>query len=227
MATDINAIAGAATGGESKTSTAASRLAGDFDNFLLLLTTQLKNQDPTEPLDTNDFTQQIAALSSVEQGINTNKNLEALISLIGNAQISSVVNYIGKIVDAEGDKGTLIEQQALFVYNLDKAADKVKVTLTDASGSVVFSGNGSKLAGRNQVVWDGINSNTGAQMPDGIYTIKVEATDAAGNAIKSQTLTTGMVTAVDIVDGAATLSVGTIPITLDKVLSIREVPAGA
>ena len=73
----------------SQTKNASTMLNGTLNDFLKLLTTQLKNQDPTEPADTNQMTQQIASLSQVEQQINTNSNLEKLIAMYGGNQVSS------------------------------------------------------------------------------------------------------------------------------------------
>ena len=80
---------------------AASALAGNFEMFLQLLTTQLKNQDPTSPMDPSEFTQQLVQFSQVEQQININKNLEAMMAMLKTSQASSNLNYIGKVVDFE------------------------------------------------------------------------------------------------------------------------------
>lgn len=202
-------------------SAAEARLSQNLDDFLKLLTTQLTNQDPTQPMETNQFTQQIAQLSQVEQGINTNKNLESLINMFTNSQINGVVSYIGKRVESAGNIGQLENGAAMFAYNLDTAASNTTVTLYDSTGKVVFTGQGDTRAGRNEVYWDGRDSNTGQQLEDGNYSIEVKATDAAGNEIKSSTYTTGRVTAVDLVNGQPELSLGTITMPLDKVLNIR------
>src|SRR3546814_14925611 len=88
-----------ASASSSAASSAATSLAGDFNTFLTLLTTQLKNQDPTSPMDSNEFTQQLVQFSQVEQQIDMNKNLETMISLMQSQQNSSNLNYVGKVVD--------------------------------------------------------------------------------------------------------------------------------
>src|SRR3546814_4600244 len=85
-----------AAASSSAASSAATSLAGDFNTFLTLLTTQLKNQDPTSPMDSNEFTQQLVQFSQVEQQIDMNKNLETMISLMQSQQNSSNLNYVGK-----------------------------------------------------------------------------------------------------------------------------------
>jgi flagellar basal-body rod modification protein FlgD len=195
----------------------------NYQDFLHLLTTQLQNQDPTAPTDTNQLTQQIATLSQVEQQINTNTNLQKLISLFNTTTMNSVVDYIGKQVETPGSQGLLLDGTATFVYNLDKNAESVAVTVTDLEGNTVLNANGTKLAGRNEVVWDG-KDNTGKQLADGTYNLKVTAKDAGGAEIKVTTSTVGVVTSVDSKDGVPTLMLGDIAVAIDKVTSVR--PAG-
>lgn len=209
---------------KSKSEKASAALAQNFDDFLKLLTTQLQNQDPTNPMDTNNFTQQIASLSTVEQQIQTNKNLENMISLYNSSQVSSVVGYIGKRIEADGNKSVLEGGIAIFNYDLPEAADKVKISISNAAGGVVYTGDADKKAGRNEVYWDGTNSFTGAQLQDGTYTFTIEALNASGEALEAVTYTTGRVTAVDFKDGKSTVVMGTLEMPMDEILTIREDP---
>ncbi len=203
----------------SSTNKDAVKAQTNYQDFLKLLTTQLQNQDPTAPADTNQLTQQIATLSQVEQQINTNQNLQKLISLFNTTSMNSVVGYIGKQVESDGDKGVLQNGDASFVYNLDKDAESAKIQILDASGDVVLSADGTKLAGRNEVLWDGKDSN-GKQLADGTYTIKVTAKDATGADVKVTTSTVGVVSSVDSKDGVITLMLGDVAVGLDKVHSV-------
>lgn len=199
-------------------------IADDFDTFLLLLTTQLKNQDPTEPLDTNQFTQQLVAFSGVEQAIATNKNLEKLIELSGGKEINSAVNFIGKQVNAQGDQSMLTDGLAEFVYELPVGVTNAQITITDASGQAVFSGNGSAKADGNVVIWDGVNSFNGTNSPDGVYKITVIAKNSKGERIEQgvKTFTTGRVTGVEAKDEGVELTLGAIKVMLDDVVAVRE-----
>lgn len=210
----------------SQTGTSAGKRALDsnYQDFLHLLTVQLQNQDPTDPTDTNQLTQQIATLSQVEQQINTNKNLEQLIQLYNATQYNSVVGYIGKQIEAEGNVGALENGEARFAYYLEREAENVAVTIKNSSGSVVYTGpGGTKLAGRNEYMWDGKN-NAGNDQPPGTYTIKVKATDGSNNAINSKTFITGVVKSVDSLNGGVYLSFGDIAVPVEKVISIRMAP---
>ena len=200
------------------------QLAQDFQQFLTLLTTQLQNQDPTEPLDTNEFTNQLVMFASVEQQLASNLNLEELVNLQqSNGSIDASVNYIGRFIETEGNGGVLENGSAGFIYDLERAADEVQVSILDDSGRVVFSGQGSTNVGQNVVVWDGINSTNGDQSPPGTYFISVNATDSQGRDIDSTTFTTGRVTAVELNEsGQITLEVGDLDINADDVTAIRE-----
>lgn len=224
MITTASALSPAVGGGSSTAK--LGKIDKNYEDFLLLLTTQLQNQDPSEPTDTNQLTQQIATLSQVEQQLNTNKNLEKLISMYSATQYNSIISYIGKQVEAEGNVSELKSGSAPFAYYLGAEAEQVNVTIKDRSGGVVFTGNGTKIAGRNVFNWNGRN-NQGQQMPDGTYAIEIAAKDASGNDINSKTFITGVVTSVDSIDGSAYLSIGDIAIPLEKITSIRLAPSGA
>lgn len=198
------------------------KLGGDFNQFLLLLTTQLQNQDPTSPLDTSQMTQQIIGLSTVEQAIATNKNLETLISMNTSGQLTQAAGYIGKYIDAEGSSGVLNGDYAQFAYELPKGASTAQIAILDQFGRVVYTGNGPAKEGKNIVYWDGVNSFNGTDAPYGVYKIAVTAKDANGKALETKTFSTGRVTAVDLEDGNITLSLGGVSIPLSQVLAVRE-----
>ena len=204
----------------STTNNAAAKSAQtNYSDFLKLLTTQLQNQDPTAPTDTNQLTQQIATLSQVEQQITTNTNLQTLIGLFGANSTGNMVGYIGKQVETAGNQTVLQNSAANVVYSLPTAASKVMVQITDASGNVVLNAAGTTLAGRNQVGWKGLDNN-GQQLPDGTYTVSVTATDAAGKAITATTSTVGVVTSIDTSNGTSSLSLGDISVPLSAVARV-------
>ena len=215
---EINQVAGSSG---SSAEAGRTRLAENFDNFLTLLTVQLQNQDPLDPLDANEFTQQLVELTSVEQAIATNANLEKLLDLASANQAASALGYLGKEIEALGETTALAGGKAEWNYSLDEPAEAVTVTVRDASGKLVFSGEGETGAGEHAFIWDGL-SNQGVPQPEGLYTIAVTATDSAGEAIATSTKLIGKVTAVDSVDGVAVLIVGGLKVPVAAVLSVRE-----
>jgi flagellar basal-body rod modification protein FlgD len=201
------------------------KLADDFDDFLLLLTTQLQNQDPTEPLDTNEFTSQLVEFASVEQAVATNVNLEKLVSASAATGIQQGLGFIGKSIEAEGSSGVLAEGNATFIYELPQNAASVNVSILDSTGRAVFSGAGNKSAGKNTVVWDGINSLNGQTMADGTYQIVVNARNAKDEKIEAKTFTTGRVTSAEVdAEGTTFLNIGTAKVKADDVIAVREIP---
>ncbi len=208
---------------KSKSEQAKNSLLGTYEQFLKMLTVQLQNQDPTDPMKSEQFTAQIAALSTVEQQVNTNKNLEQLIALMGGGQLNTLVGYIGKQVEAEGNVTVLDGQQpAMMTYTLDRPAQSVEVTIQDSTGKVVFSGEGLKTAGKNTVYWDGKNSFTGETLAPGTYKFKVSAKDIGGKDIAATTYTSGVVSSADLENGKGMLSIGTIQIPVEKLLSVKK-----
>ena len=224
----VNAVTPPTTTQRSTQNSEASRktLAGDLSQFLNLLTTQLKFQDPLSPMDSTQFTAQLAQFASVEQGIQTNKNLESLIGLTQASQISTGVSYIGRTVEADTNIGALVNGHAEFLYNLPKAAASSVVTVRDASGNVVYTKPVESTAGSHKFAWDGRNTN-GNQLPDGAYSVSIAAKDAKNDAISVTTHMLGRVDGVVTSEGAVSILVGGVAIPLDKIVSVKETNAPA
>src|ERR1700716_1601953 len=125
--------------GSSLTSTAGGTLAGNFQTFLTLLTTQLQNQDPLSPLDTNQFTQQLVQFASVEQQLKTNSQLTTLVSLQQTAQSTQALGFVGKTAVVDGSTATMNKGSA--TWDLSVATNSnVNVTIASSTGQTVFTG---------------------------------------------------------------------------------------
>ena len=210
---------GTLNGGQNQ---AAQQLAGNFDTFLTLLTTQLQNQDPLSPMDSNQFTQQLVMFSQVEQQINTNDNLQSLIALNLSQNANSAVNYIGRSVVMTNGEGALQTNSddgtssCDWTYNLASASAGTTLTVKDANGKVVYTTSGATSAGNNDFTWDGKDSN-GNQLPDGKYTLSVSATGSDGSAITTTIASKAIVTAVDMAGTTPMLVLGSMEIPLSDV----------
>ena len=200
---------------------ASNDLAETFDDFLLLLTTQLQNQDPLSPMDTNEFTDQLVAFTEVEQSIKTNDSLEQLIDLQLTGQLTSAANYIGRTVEAESEFLVLEQGESIITYGLGANSTQTAIQILDESGQVVRSLTGETAAGLHQLTWDG-KDDAGNDMPEGIYRIQAGALDANGNAVPIATGTFGRITSVEIADGQTVLSLNGLKIPIDKVVSVTE-----
>lgn len=195
-------------------------IAENFGTFLQLLTTQLKNQNPLDPLDTNQFTQQLVQFTGVEQQLKTNDFLAAMVTATQNTTNTQAVGYVGKVVTANGSKTELVQGAAAWHFATAKAAD-ITATVRDADGNVVFVKQGKVGQGESVFKWDGVGSD-GKQRPDGSYSITIEGRDDAGKIVDVTTQMTGEVTGVDFTGSEPVLLVGTARVNLSSVMSVRS-----
>ena len=193
-------------------------IAGDFDQFLRLLTTQLKNQDPTAPLDTNQFTQQLVQFAQVEQQLKQNETLTALLSLNKSASTTNAMSFVGNRVTMDGATSQLKDAKAEWKLDAPRGGSAT-ITIKNGSGSVVATRNMTLSAGSQSFNWDG-RTSTGTTAPDGAYSIVVDATDAQRKAIAVKTEVTGIVSGADFTGEIPVLVIGTTRIPVDKVKSV-------
>jgi flagellar basal-body rod modification protein FlgD len=216
---DVASTAAAAS--QSATSSARSKLSANFDTFLKLLTEQLKNQDPTDPMDTAEFTQQLVQYSQVEQQINTNKNFETLISLQRNSSASAALGYLGKTVVTKGDQATLQGGTANWSYQLPGNSGETQLLVSDSRGRVVRSLSGERSAGTHDFVWDGKGQN-GQTLPDGVYRLEVKASGADGKTMAATLSSTGVVGEADLSGTDPVLKIGARKAALTDVITIKS-----
>jgi len=196
------------------------QIAGNFQQFLQLLTTQLKNQDPLSPLDTNQFTQQLVAFASVEQQLKTNSDLDQLVTLNKTSQATAALNFVGSQVTADGSTTQL--KNGLAVWNITSPRPATaSVSIVDQNGNTVWTGQQTLDTGAQSYSWNG-RTSTGAVAPDGLYTIQITAQDAAGQSVAVSTQYTGTVTGVDLSGSQPLLQVGSSYLTLSQVGSIQK-----
>jgi flagellar basal-body rod modification protein FlgD len=204
--------------GSSSTGVDKNTIAGNFQTFLTLLTTQLKNQNPLDPLDTNQFTQQLVQFAGVEQQLRQNDQLATLVSLEKTAQATTALAYVGQTVATDGKTATLKNGQANWSLQVPKTAS-ANVTITNSAGQTVYSGSYTMNPGTQAFTWDG-RDNSGVKWPDGNYSLSVTAKDAGGQAVSISTEVQGVVDSVDLTQTPALLSIGGQSFTLDKVKRI-------
>jgi flagellar basal-body rod modification protein FlgD len=215
----INATAGTAASGA--TDSATQQLTGNMDTFLQLLTTQLQNQDPMNPMDSDQFTQQLVEYSQVEQQINTNTNLQTLISLQQGGAASSAVSYLGKSVTVTNGNAPLTDGAASWNYSLGSTSAATTLTITNASGQTVYTGAGSTAAGSNTFDWNG-QDNNGNQLPDGVYTLAVTAAASDGSTVQTSVSSTGVVSEVNMSGSTPELMIGSMAVPLSQVTAVQN-----
>ncbi len=201
----------------------AQSLAGNFDTFLQLLTTQLQNQNPLDPLDTNQFTQQLVEFASVEQQVNTNSNLQTLISLQQTTEATAALELVGAKVTVSGNSATLSNASGSpATWSLTTSAPATgTVTITNASGQTVYTGTTSLTAGTQAYTWNG-RGNNGVTWPEGTYTLSINATGASGQAVTVSTQVQGVVSGVDLSQSPPSLIVGGQSVAISRVKSITR-----
>jgi flagellar basal-body rod modification protein FlgD len=218
--TDVTA-AGAAGATAGASASKRSGIADNFDAFLLLLTTQLRNQSPLEPLDTNQFTQQLVQFASVEQQLRSNQTLNALLAGAKASTMSTAASFIGKEVTAEGATTRLGEDGAAWVLDPARAATQATIAIRDREGNTVATATKPLGAGPQTYRWDG-RTSTGLPAQAGEYTITVTARDAAGQAVPVRTVISGKVDGVDMTGDLPALAIGALRIPLANVKSVGQ-----
>ena len=198
-------------------------LASNFETFLALLTSQLNNQDPLSPVDSNQFTAQLTQMAGVEQQLLTNELLKSLVAAQGGGGLAGAANYIGKDATAAWSATKFTDGEAEWSYEVASNAASVKLEVLDGAGNVVWSGDApNKTVGVHEFSWDG-EATSGNDGQDGqVYTLKVTAKDAAGGAIDAQVLTHGRITGVEMYDGETYLTVGNSILPLSSVIALEE-----
>jgi len=203
------------------TNDATEALDETYNNFLLLLTKQLQNQDPLDPLDTAQFTEQLVSFSAVEQQINSNKSLEKLISLQSATNAFGAVGFLGNKVAIDSDRVSLKDSKASFQYEIDRNASAAMLRIVDASGNTVLVQEANRALGTYNVDWNGKDA-FGNQLPDGEYQVSVSYQDEQGNAYSSKITSFGIVDSTEIKDGEVKLFIGSVGFPIDKILKVTK-----
>ncbi|MFB6273780.1 MAG: flagellar hook assembly protein FlgD [Salinibacter sp.] len=195
------------------------------DGFLKILVTQLKNQNPSKPMKGRDLASQLAQFSSVEQLTNISNQLKQ--QKASNRALTQSVNsgvatdLIGKNVEAKGGQFSWSgEGETQIGMNLKSAASEVTVTIQNAAGNAVRTRTLENVqAGSKEITWDGTN-DAGASVPDGDYSVKIEATDEQGNSVKATPYLAGSVDRVAFGKNGTKLWIGGAKIPMDRVESV-------
>jgi flagellar basal-body rod modification protein FlgD len=205
----------------SQTGTSAlGTLNNNFTDFLSLLMTQLQNQDPSSPMDSNQFTTELVQFSSVEQQISTNSDLTQLIQLTQASQIEQSASMIGKPVTVTSSQLSLQNGAAAVNFNTT-AAEPVGIAVYNAAGAQVQTATLTSTAGANTWKWDG-KSATGATMPDGPYKVSVVALGVTGSAAQIPFTVTGTTTSIQNNSGTVQVQMGGLTLPFSAVASVGQ-----
>ncbi|MFQ5625752.1 MAG: flagellar hook assembly protein FlgD [Methyloligellaceae bacterium] len=217
---EVNPFSALSNLGSGSASTDRPTIADNFDTFLTLLTTQLRNQNPLDPLNTNEFTQQLVQFTEVEQTVKQNDNLEKLIQLSAANAITNVVGFLGGEVTLSGETAELKNGTAAWNYEIDGAADNATLTVLDANGVPVFTTSGPAPSGKSTFLWDG-RTAAGTIAPDGKYTLSISALGSNGTALNVTTEIVGIVDGINFNGVEPVLLIGGREVKLEEIRSVK------
>lgn len=218
----VAAVTSSATTSTSSTSSTSSSATLSSSDFLNLLISELKNQNPLDATSTTDFINQLTSYATYDQQSSINSSMTSLASSFSSLVTLNSVNYIGHTVEAKTDTATLTDSSATYGYSLSSAASDVTISIKDSSGNTVWSGSGTGNAGSNTFTWDGKTTN-GTQLADGgQYTMSVTATDSAGNSVYQYSTVTGKVTGIDASSSTPALIVNGVSVSASNVIGVSS-----
>jgi flagellar basal-body rod modification protein FlgD len=191
------------------------------NDFLKLLVTQLKNQDPLKPMDNTAFVAELAQFSQLDQSTRQVQLLEKSIAQQTDSMQYTLLPMVGRNVQVEGSLIDLKDGPATLTYALERGASTVRVTVLDSQGRAIRTLDlGTQSAGKQEVRWDGRNQG-GALMPNGIYRYQVEAKDLSGAAVVAAPSSTLTISGVRMVDGVPQLAAGDYVIDRQDIVELR------
>jgi len=220
--------ASAASGSGTSTAAAASignvalqQLAGNFNDFLNLLLTQLQNQDPTSPMDTNSFTTELVQFTGVQQQVATNSSLTALVALNQQQQLLDGAQYVGQSATVSASAITLQNSTGEISFN-GTAGETVQIAILNAAGAPIKDATVTATQGTNTWTWNGLDDN-GNQVPDGAYSIGVVTSSAGGSSTNVPFDVIGTATGVsNNGSNGVSLQLGSLSVGLNSVVSIGK-----
>jgi flagellar basal-body rod modification protein FlgD len=198
--------------------TALTGLTSNFNDFLTMLMTQLQHQDPTQPMDSSQFTSELVQFSSVEQQISTNTNLSQLIQLTQASQIEQSSAMLGKPATVTSSQLALQSGSAQLNFNTT-TAEPVAIAVYNAAGAQIQTATLTSSAGANTWQWNGKAAN-GLTQPDGAYKVTVSAIGSDGSATAIPFTVTGTVTSVQNQNGTVQLQMGGMTVPFTSVQSV-------
>lgn len=205
--------------------TAASsmdKLNSNFDMFLTLLTTQLKNQDPLDPMDNAEMTNQLVQFANVEQQIAQNSNLEQMILLLNAQSAASSVNYIGKDVQFTDSTTTYQGSPITFGYTSEKVPETMTIKVVDATGKTVRTLEAERSDERKTVTWDGLDDEGNEVEAGRPYSFVAIAKDDKEKVLKVDTDITGRVTGAASDSSGNYVLVGDLAVDVTKVVAVKD-----
>jgi len=206
----------------SDTNLPASKLNADFTMFLKLLTAQMQNQDPLDPMDTAQYTQQLVQYSQVEQSISQNTTLKSILASLNGQDLAQASALIGRQAEITSPNAQLsADAPAHWAWNAPREVTSLSATIRDASGRVVETRSLDAGTTGGAFNWDGTLSGGGTAAA-GTYTLDLQAVDAAGTAVPVTISSTGVMSNVAKSNGEVQITVGGIQVPLSMLRGVKS-----
>ncbi|WP_033921472.1 flagellar hook assembly protein FlgD [Sphingomonas sp. 37zxx] len=196
-------------------------LGAEFNMFLKLLTTQMQNQDPLSPMDSTQYTQQLAQYSQVEQTVQQTATLKDILARLSTQDMSQAAGFIGKEAVFASSVSGLGSQPASWAYTATGQVSSGTAVVTDATGKVVLSRALDGGAAGGKISWDGVMAD-GTKAPAGAYTLSIRAINAAGASIATTITSSGTVNDVSSKNGALSLGVNGVSLPISALIRLAE-----
>ena len=199
---------------------ALGQLSGDFDMFLNLLTTQMRNQDPLDPMDSSEYTQQLVQFSQVEQSIQQTGALNKILATLTTQDVAQASAFIGRKAEFDSATSGLGADPAQWGWQSDRPVASLTATITDSRGVTVAT---RELEGgaRGTFEWDG-STAAGSKAPSGSYRLGLQGFDANGNPVDVAVTSIGIVDEVTLADGVVALGVNGATLPASSLLRISS-----
>jgi flagellar basal-body rod modification protein FlgD len=220
--TSVPATSSAASSTTGQNANPMASLSSNFGDFLKLLMTQLRNQDPTSPMDANQFTSELVQFSSVEQQINTNSNLTQLIQLTQAANVTQSSAIIRKQVTVQSTQMPLQNSTGTLNFTAP-AAERVSIAVQNANGATVRHVTVNAAQGSNTWTWDGAN-DSGQVLPDGAYSVAVTGGAAGAPATALPFTVVGTATGIVTQNNSVNLRLGALTVPFTAISSVDNQP---
>ena len=202
----------------------SSTIGADFNMFLKLLTTQMQHQDPLDPMETSEYTQQLVQYTQVEQTVKQTDTLNDILTRLNAQGMSEASAYIGREVRFDSPVSGLGERPASWTYEVDGSPAKIVATVRDEAGRVVHEQEVDGATGRFS--WDGTLPG-GRKAPDGAYRLTLEAVALDGTALESTINSVGVVKDVVTNGNAVLLGVNGLRFPTGSLLAVAAAPPAA
>lgn len=216
----MTTVNSATTVADAKTAAASTKINADFDMFLKLLTTQMQNQDPLDPMDTAQYTQQLVQYSQVEQSIEQTKTLKEMLSAFGTQNLMQASALIGAQVETSSEvSGLSATTPAQWTWSAPREVASMTGTIKDEKGKVVDTFPIEATGTSGAFTWDGTTS-TGKKVDPGLYTLELTGKGASGTAVTTTAHAFGKVTDVELNNGIVQMTINGLTVASSDLLRI-------